>query len=229
MEKFPRTSTSRAALVSNAISLISFRPKYSWYAAGTIPRKRSISHPWRDRGGGGNAGNGVCFDWSSEEGSAGHTDSCATGSQGKSQTIQELRRNFLAKKQAACKAHSNQLKGEGQKWLTAQEKLSAATFPSVDQDLTAKSRVQPQSEQEGHGTGKLRQLNSKITYSAGQWILLPSLARGVVRCHSTLGIYIQGIRESFDKEGSQINKRLTEETICFNTAPKHQFWTFFCH
>lgn len=69
MEKFPHTSTSRAALVSNAIS---FRPKYSWYAAGTIPRKRSISHPWRDGGGGENAGNGVCFGWSREEGSA-HT------------------------------------------------------------------------------------------------------------------------------------------------------------
>lgn len=46
---------------------------------------------------------------------AGHTDSSATGSEGKSQTIQELRRNFLAKKQAACRAHSKQLKGDGKK------------------------------------------------------------------------------------------------------------------
>lgn len=72
-----------------------------------LQKKRSLWHPWRDRGGGGSAGNG-----------AGHTDSAATGSKGKSQTIQELRRNFLAKKQAACRIHSKQLKGEGKKWLS---------------------------------------------------------------------------------------------------------------
>lgn len=140
----------------------------------------------------------------------GHTDSCATGSKGRSQTIHELRRNFLSKNQAACRVHSKQLKGEGQKWLTAQEKLSPATFPSVDQNLTAKSWVQPQSEQEGHRTGKLRQLNFKITFSAGQWILLPSLACRGLRCHSTLGIYIQGIWEPFEEKGSQVNKWLTK-------------------
>lgn len=41
-------------------------------------------------------------------------------------------KELLAKIQAGCRAHSKQLRAEGQKGPAAQGKLSPATFPSVD-------------------------------------------------------------------------------------------------